>query len=280
MGSGEEWVDRLPAELAAQKALLSGLLEWCRCTPLARFFMVGCSLARGNADWMSDVDVGIGVDDDALDQAVALLKDEMAHLGPLVECFDHRIAGVASPHRRIFAQYADRSQVDLVVQPASQARFSPGTVLYDPEGRAGPVTAGGFQAGPEDVARWAALAWAALADVGKYGRRGSAWEAHGRVEEARAHFWRLLAVAEGVAEPEYGITSLLDAQPRPRLPGQVAATVAGPDLQEVIAAATALGRLLEEVQGRLRAQGDYVFPSALAAFVLSDLEALLSGGAA
>lgn len=279
MVSADEWIAGLPPELAAQKALLVGLLEWCRSTPLARLFMVGCSLARGNADWMSDLDVGIGVDDDGLDQAVALLKQEMSRLGPLVECFDHRLAGVAAPHRRIFAQYADRSQVDLVVEPASTAHFSPGVVLYDPEERSSTVTAKGFRAGPEDVARWAALAWTALADVGKYVRRGSAWEAHGRVEEARAHFWRLLAVAEGIAQPEYGITSLLDAQPGPPLPEQVAATATGTDLSGIVAAATVLGRLLDDVQGRLRAQASYVFPDALGVFVVGDLRAL-SGGAA
>ena len=191
MADAEEWLAQLPPELSAQRALLQGLLEWCRRQSLAQWFLVGCSLTRGNADWMSDLDVAIGVPEDKLAEAVALLKEEMRNLGDLVDCFDHRIPALASPHRRLFAQYADRSQVDLVVVPATAATFPDGVALYDHDGQVDISSAHAFQAGPDDVARWSALAWAALADLGKYLRRASPWEAHDRLEEARAAFGAL-----------------------------------------------------------------------------------------
>ena len=137
--------------------------------------------------------------------------------GELIESYHHKIPGLAMPHERIFAQYANRCQVDMVVIPASEKY--PGVKdevrLYDPEGiRAAkweptPVTA-------KQVREWAFNGWACLADVGKYLRRGSAWEALERLHQARAEYWRLLATSADVPNPQYGITSLLDFAPAER----------------------------------------------------------------
>lgn len=274
MDNAEQWLAQLPPDLGAQRALLVGLLGWCQCTPLAQWFMVGCSLTRGNADWMSDLDVAIGVDEDRLSDAVALLREEMARLGELVACFDHKLAALATPHRRIFAQFADRSQVDLVVLPVDEARFPDGVALYDPEGRVDISPGNAFHPDNNVLARWSALAWAALADVGKYLRRGSAWEAHDRLEEARAGFWRLLAAADGVPQPEYGITSLLDARPAPAIHDEVATTTAGTDIAEILRASSRLARLLADVEMRLQTQEGCVFLEEFGRFVARDLAAL------
>jgi hypothetical protein len=58
------WLDGLPEELSAQRRLLQRLLDWCQREDDVRWLTVGCSLERGNADWMSDVDVAIGVSED------------------------------------------------------------------------------------------------------------------------------------------------------------------------------------------------------------------------
>jgi len=62
-------------------------------------------------------------------------------LGDLVESFQHKIPGLTTAHERIFAQYADRCQVDLVVfresEPVGSVRDL--VVLYDPQSRVVPV---------------------------------------------------------------------------------------------------------------------------------------------
>ena len=47
----------------------------------------------------------------------------------------------------------------------------------------------------ETAREWACLGWLALGDLAKYLDRGSVWEAHARLEEARAQVWKLWALA-------------------------------------------------------------------------------------
>ena len=56
-------------------------------------------------------------------------------LADLVDSYQHKIDGLALPHRRIFAQYANRCQVDLVVIPATEdyGPVKDEVVLYDPD---------------------------------------------------------------------------------------------------------------------------------------------------
>ena len=296
------WVAALPPDLQAQKALLTALTGWCEADPAARYLVVGCSLARGNADWMSDLDMAMGVDEAEVEAVVGRVMAVLAGFGPLVQVFAHRLPTFHAPHRRVFAQYADRSQVDLVVAPSTSANLPGTVVLYDPDGL---VTAHEAPAaGEAQATEWAALGWAALADLGKYLRRGSPWEAHQRLEEARAQLWKLVALAAGVAEPQFGVTSLLDAQPghwgpaegepdvgepdvgEPDVgePGQgepgrqwragMAATVAGLDGPGLRGAALALAARLEQVEDGLAARDLCRPPVALARFVRRDLEAL------
>jgi hypothetical protein len=44
---GLDWIDDLPPELAAQRALLRGLLALCEADDRIRWLVIGCSLARG-----------------------------------------------------------------------------------------------------------------------------------------------------------------------------------------------------------------------------------------
>ena len=62
-----------------------------------------------------------------------------------------------------------------------------------------------------DAALWAGWAWMRLYDVDKYLRRGSHWEALLKLEEARALLLRHHAATTDVPDPEFGITSLVDA---------------------------------------------------------------------
>ena len=290
---GARWIEELPAGLAAQQSLLRGLLAFSQADPDVKWLVVGCSLARGAGDWLSDIDAAVGVVDEQLPAAFPRVRSAVDGLGELVESFHHQLPGLALTHERVFAQYADRSQLDLVVYPATVFAGSiPNVVvLYDPEDllavpaavapAAGAPDAGASDAGApvavptEQVREWAFLGWCALADLGKYVRRGSGWEALERLHEARAQLWQLWAAVRGVPQPQYGLTSVLDYPAV--LPEGIEETVSGLDVGSLLAAGLRVAELLGEVGGQLGEEQRAALPSAMGSFVLSDLRAAVTG---
>lgn len=289
---GARWIEELPAGLAGQRDLLRGLLAFSQADPDVKWLVVGCSLARGAGDWLSDIDAAVGFVDEQLPAAFPRARSAVDGLGELVESFHHQLPGLALTHERVFAQYADRSQLDLVVYPATVFAGSiPNVVvLYDPEDLlavpvapdAGAPDAGAPDAGalvavpPEQVREWAFRGWCALADLGKYVRRGSGWEALERLHEARAQLWQLWAAVRGVPQPQYGLTSVLDWPPAVLPPG-IEETVSGLDVGSLLAAGLRVAELLGEVGGQLGEEQRAVLPSAMGSFVLSDLRAAVTG---
>src|SRR6476646_6520719 len=61
MEQGRAWIDRLPGELTGQKAIMRRLLAFSEADPDVCWLAIGCSVARGAGDRMSDLDMGIGV---------------------------------------------------------------------------------------------------------------------------------------------------------------------------------------------------------------------------
>src|SRR5580693_2868266 len=115
---GRAWLAALPEELAAQRRVLTGLVDRCEAWPLATSLVVGCSVGRGAADELSDIDAALGVDappGEAGAGQVAAAEDLVAaalpELGTLVDVLRHP-AGPAG-QRAIFAQFADGAQLDL-----------------------------------------------------------------------------------------------------------------------------------------------------------------------
>ncbi len=209
------WLESLPTALGGQRQLVQGLIDWCERDPDARWLVVGCSVALGNADALSDLDVAMGVTEGQVEVVVRRFVEAASHLGHLVECFDHRLGEVVFPHRRVFVQFADRTQVDLFIAEASNNNV-PGTVtLYDPDN-----TVTKRDSPPPDLAAaawtWACLAWEALANLGKYLRRGSIWEARDRPEAARGHLWQLWAFAETARSHSTGSRASWTQVPRCR----------------------------------------------------------------
>jgi hypothetical protein len=146
-----------------------------------------------------------------------------------------------------FAQYEDGSQLDLVVLPASrsQGRAPQAVVLLDRDGIfLRPWEPRSLHVQPGELREWAFLAWLALANLTKYLRRGSLWEARAQLEEARTQLLRLHAARLGIAYPGFGLTSILDAEAP--LPDGLEATLAGLDEAELRRAAGALADLLDE----------------------------------
>ncbi|MGH8995204.1 MAG: hypothetical protein ACRDYB_04095 [Acidimicrobiales bacterium] len=58
----------------------------------------------------------MGVTDGQIEAVVQRIKDAAGGFGELVECFEP-IPTVSEPQRRIFAQFADRTQIDLGAAP-------------------------------------------------------------------------------------------------------------------------------------------------------------------
>jgi hypothetical protein len=291
---GRDWVAALPAELAGQRAILDRLLDFCAADSRARWLVIGCSLGRGAADRLSDLDLAIGVaggpdagdadggDADAgnagdagFEAACTAVWRAVDGLGDLVESFRHQLPGVTGPHTRIFAQFADRCQVDLVVRPAQVDPGSiPGVVvLHDRDGQVTVRDSPAAPVPPGQIREWAFLGWCAVADLGKYLRRGSPWEARGRLEEARAELWKLQAAAGQVAQPQYGLTSILDFAPG-RVAPEMAATVADLEPAALLAAAQQVARLLSGAGAGLDAAQRAALPAAMARYITADLAEL------
>ena len=208
--------------------------------------MIACSLGRGAADRLSDLDMGMGLADEQFDAAILDVRRAVDGLGELVESYHHQLPGLTMTHERIFAQYADRCQVDLVVIPASQSigPVRDEVALYDPDQR----MTGAFKQGavtPEQVREWAFGGWCALADLGKYLRRGAHWEALQRLTEAQGQLWRLWAAVHQVPNPQFGLTSLLDFAPG-QVPPAMEATVSDLDPARLLAAGQQAARQLSE----------------------------------
>ena len=269
---GLDWIDDLPPELAGQRALLRGLLALCDADDRISWLVIGCSLARGAGDRLSDLDMAMGIRDEDFEAARPDIRRAVDGLGELVESYYHQLPGLTQAHERIFAQFADRSQVDLVLFPASVPGGSvPNVVaLYDPDDRlviAGerkPVTSG-------QIREWAFGGWCALADLGKYLRRGSTWEALARLNEARAQLWQLWAASLDVPDPQYGLTSILDFAPG-QVPASFEDTVADLDPGRLLDAARRVAALLHEAGERLPDDQRADLPGAMARYITADLE--------
>ena len=170
-----DWIDDLPPELAAQQALLRGLLALCDADDRIRWLVIGCSLARGAGDRLSDLDMAMGIRDEDFDAARPDLRRAVDGLGELIESYHHQLPSVTQAHERIFAQFADRSQVDLVLFPASVPGGSvPNVVvLYDPD--------------EQLVSRWRQQAGDVRADQGVGVRRLVRAGRSGQVPAPRVH---------------------------------------------------------------------------------------------
>jgi hypothetical protein len=269
--AGHVWVDGLPAELAGQRMILRRLLAACESDQAIRWLVIACSVGRGAGDRLSDLDLGIGVSDDDFDAALSNVRRAVDDLGDLVDSYHHQLPGLTIRHARIFAQYADRCQVDLVVFPASQhvGPVRDQVVLYDPDGH---VTSSLPEQAvtPEQVREWAFGGWCALADLGKYLRRGSPWEALQRLNEVRDQLWRLWATALSVPNPQYGLTSILDFAPG-RVPAGIEETIADLDPGRLLAAARNLAGQLADLGDRIPPGHQAVLPHAMGRFVTADL---------
>jgi hypothetical protein len=271
---GRDWIEALPDELSGQRALLRRLLAACEANDSIRWLVVACSVGRGAADRFSDLDMGMGVSDDNFDTALADVKRIIDDLGELVDSYSHQLAERSLRHERIFAQYANRCQIDLVVIPASQSigAVRDATMLNNcGEHEVAPFEQQTLT--PAQLREWAFAGWCALIDLGKYLRRGSPWEALQRLHEARDCAWRLWAAVLEVPNPQFGLTSILDFAPG-RLPAGMGPTVSDLEPASLLAAARGVAGQLTEAGEQLPPAQRATLPAAMAGYVNDDLASI------
>ena len=294
--AGRAWLAALPDELAAQRRVMARLAGRCEAWPLAMSLVVGCSLGRGAADALSDIDAALGVDAPrgeagaaTIGTVEAMVAAALPELGALVDVLRHRTGPDSQHARRIFAQFADGTQLDLVVvaEAEIETRLRAGGApdfipLYQAPALRGsheqddqtPTEGGASVSGPraayavtgEQVREWTFHGWCALIDADKYLRRGSLWEAHSRLHEARHHVWALWAAAHGALYPWHGLSQVLDHDPG-NLPPDIESTVAGLDAPGLRRAARASATVLTTASEAAARRHPADLPVAMAAYV-------------
>jgi hypothetical protein len=276
MNGGRAWLAALPDELAAQRRVMDRLLGFCEVTPQVASFVVGCSLGRGAADALSDIDAAIGVAGDAEVRVVEqLVADALPGIGRLVDVLRYATSS-DDGIRRVFAQFADRAQLDLAVVPQAGIRLAtrPDFIsLYHvagPSGAGDPASA--YAVTGEQVREWAFHGWTGLLDADKYLSRGSLWEAHERLHQVRHRIWALWAAARGALYPWHGLSQVLDRDPGDLPPG-IGATVAVLDADDLRRAARASATLLATVSEAAAREIPADLPTAMAGYAISVLGA-------
>ena len=243
-------------ELSRQRQAMLTLLKLCEESPLVTSLSVGCSIGRNAADALSDVDAAIGVraprgaaGAEEVRDVEASIVELLPNIGALVDVLRQETAGEEFFIRRVFAQFEDRLQLDLAVVAEAEVRrgdAAPDFVaLYRSSDRPASRTfPSAREVSGEQVQEWAFLGWRALLDADKYLQRGSLWEAHHRLHEARERIWMLFATAHGATYPWHGLSQVLDHDPN-LLPPGIEATVAGLDSHDLRRAVVATASVLD-----------------------------------
>lgn len=272
------WLRDLHHHLPMHAEAVTGMLEAARSRPAARLLAVGCSLGRGSGDDHSDIDVALALEPADWAHASALSAEMVHAAGAVMDLYQRRepeLRGVL--HLRTFAVLESGVVIDLMTRSLDDwhgSRAPDLVILHDP----GAVISAVVEppaALAEELHEWTWRGWEALANLDKYLRRGSVWEAREQLEEARRQVFRLWAVVQRLPQPVYGLAELLDTS-SPVLPPGIEATVAGLDLEEQRRAglhcAGLLAALWEEAIATLT--GEERAGPAVSAFVESRLEEL------
>lgn len=274
--AGRQLLERLPAGLIRQSQLLWSIGRFCAEDDGVNWLCVGCSIVRGNSDPLSDLDLAIGTSEDQSRAVMTRLLEKTSELGEVVGHYDSAI-GEQGRHRRLFVQYADRCQLDIVLTTDPDPHLFDVVALYDPAARVHCLEAPRL-AENKALDRYFGEGLEALLNVGKYLRRGALWEARAQLEAARGHLFQLLAAVHLAPRAEFGLTALFDLDPVPDLPAGIEKTLAGLEYQGIAEAARSLAEIMTLTAGRLSAADGWEPPLGFARFVMSDLRALLDRG--
>jgi hypothetical protein len=241
---------------ARQRSAIEWLAAWCSDRADVSSLSVGCSIGRGVADELSDVDAAIGVmaprglvGRDVIEEVESALVASLGEAGEVVDVLRDGSTSHERVIRRVFVQYADRLQLDLAVVAEEDVRrgdAAPDFITVYRAATAPPsvdAQRSAYAVSAEQLHEWAFRGWRALLDADKYLHRGSLWEAHARLHEAREVIWQLWAAGRGTSYPQHGLPQVLDDSPED-LPPHIEDTVAGVDAAELRDALTAASTVL------------------------------------
>ncbi len=242
------WLEHFEGRMPRHGKILRGLIRGVIRDPRIVQLSIGCSVARGSFDELSDLDCEVSLEKAAWPSGLAAIEPLVRECGDVVEMLQHHWAGAGTADScRTAVVYSTGVQLDLMAWPVTawSGMRPPNTIVLHATRPVftHPGDPPDATVGLDRLREWRFLGWWALLDADKYLLRTSPWEARQRLEEARAVVWQLHAAAEGVPLPEYGITSLLDA-PNIALPDGIERTTAGLDLSELRAAVTECARQL------------------------------------
>src|SRR3954447_25512475 len=128
MTHGHAWIRALGPGLERHRHVLLGLLDFCETSPDVTSLSVGCSLGRGAADELSDVDAAVGVSTPrgatgaervrAVEQALVTQLSR----GRLLDVLRQESLSGDRFVRQLFAQLVDGVQLDLAVIAEAEVR--------------------------------------------------------------------------------------------------------------------------------------------------------------
>jgi hypothetical protein len=246
------WVAGLVDQLPAHAETLDRLARAVASTDRWRSLLVGCSLSAGRGDQDSDIDAGIAYATPlSVDELEAAGRDLVAGAGDVIDVLVHTYPGWPDGGRRFAIEYANGIQLDLAAFPAPWRRTRGSDVaIVDKDGDLAELVVPPprllIERRQHDAREWVMLGWWSVSNIAKYVRRDSLYEAAASIDDVRGHCCSLYAVARGVPDPEYGLTSLLDVAPA-ELPDGIARTYCRPDDRAtVVVAAQAVTHLLAE----------------------------------
>lgn len=275
MPSNHAWLSSLDRTMSRHRTAIEALLRFCETREAVTSLSVGCSIGRSAGDELSDIDAAIGVSAPRgaagarhVDGVEEQLIEALPGLGTLVDVLRGGSVDTDFAIRRVFAQFADGLQLDLAIIAEAEVRrgdAAPDFVpVYWQEGALAP-TAGrrAYEVTDGQVREWAFLGWRALLDADKYLRRGSLWEAHQRLHQAREQIWVLWAAARGTSYPWHGLSQVLDDSPD-ELPAGIEGTVAGLSVTDLRRAVAAAADVLSRCSAAASAAHDARLPTGIA----------------
>jgi hypothetical protein len=272
-----DWLAHLPAVLDRHRETLRALTAVAESDDRIRLLVVGCSIGRGVADSLSDIDAYMGIAKGAWPAFLSDVDALVKTLGEFVDLYHKTmIPPGKAAYQFTFVQYANGVPLELVVAEAPESRARPAdwVVLHDPDDRVKGEATPGYGT-IEEVRDWSQAAWTRLGGCAKYLARGSLWEALEMLHLARTDAWRLWAVAHHIADPQYGLTAVLDTPSAP-LPPNISGTVPRLDRAEIMRAALACADLLDATWPRATSAvlREQLEPMPLAGWVRRNLAAL------
>ena len=238
------WIDELPVGLRPQARLLHRLVEAVERDERFRALEVYGSLARGNADPNSDVDVRLWVADERWGETADHVVPLLSGLGDVLDVGEERYP----TGRHVVVQYRDGTRIDAVARLTAdvKGRVSTRIALLDRDGLlTEPHDESAGHVDERQRRAWAFWGWLQLGHVDKHLRRGALWEALDALGDARATVLWLHASGLGAPDPTLGAASIFDV-PDADVPEGYARTYALPDSDDIRTAARATSRLLQE----------------------------------